>query len=143
MKEIKGKIRMLVLPVPFDSDEFLIIHEGTRVAFFLPMYKRFDLPKGNKGKHTVIGKFSSLTEEQCKELVESIFVEIPPSPSNDMSGDYDIAYVDYENIGEFAGWGGDAGCYRHAKSSLKSLLLSNGYNEFDEDYLLIKISDEE
>lgn len=131
---------MLVLPVPFDSDEFLIIHGGTRVAFFLPRYKRFDLPKGN---YEIVGKFSELTEQQARDLVETISVEIPPSPSNDMSGDYDIAYVDYENPGEYAGWGGDANCYKHAKSSLKSLLNKNDYKNYDEDYLIIKILDEE
>lgn len=174
MKEIKGKVNMLVLPVPLDSDEFFIIHEGTRVAFFLPNYKRFDLPKGNKGKHIIVGKVSNLTEEQARELVETIFVEIPPSPSNDMSGDYDIAYVDYQHRGEFAGWNGDAGAYKKAVDSFKSLLRLNEcyikdpkfkpemnhwgatmedyiqfaedtekYENTPEDYLIIKIIDEE
>lgn len=122
MKEIKGKIKMVLVPLPKDVEDVLLIHGGTRVAYFMPNYKRFNLPKGN---FTIVGKFSELTEEKFAELVDTIFVEHAPSPSNDMSGGYDIQYVDYINPGEFAGWNGDAGCYRKAKDSFISLLKSN------------------
>lgn len=74
----------------------------------------------------VIGNISNLTEEQCRDLVDTIFIEIPPSPSNDMDGDWDIGYVDYLNIGEceYAGWQSDSSVFRHAKESLQSLLIS-------------------
>lgn len=169
MKEILTKIRFLLLPIPMDADEFFIIHNGTRVAFFLPTYKRFDLPKG---KHEIFGRVSQLTKEQARELVETIHIEIPPSPSNDMGGDWDIGYVDYQYRGEYAGWGGDAGCFKDPIESFHSLLKvhkmglkswlqepkmghwgENMLNTFNrskeiydntpEDYLIIKILDEE
>jgi hypothetical protein len=38
----------------------------------------------------IIGNILNLTEDQCCELVNTIFIEIPPSPSNDMGGDWDM-----------------------------------------------------
>jgi hypothetical protein len=122
MKEIQGKVKMIAIPVPIDAGNIVLIHGGTRVAYFEPNYKRFDIPKN---QYNIVGKFSELTEDQFRELVETIFLEIAPSPSNDMSGGFDIQYVDYENRGEYAGWNGDAGCYKKAKDSFISLLKSN------------------
>jgi hypothetical protein len=67
MIEIKGKTKIILIPLPKDADEFKIIHHGTRVAYFQPTYKRFDIPKN---KCTIIGKLSEITEEQCYDLVE-------------------------------------------------------------------------
>lgn len=122
MKEIQGKIKMIVVPLPKGVGDVLLIHGGTRVAYFEPNYKKFNIPKN---EYTIVSKLSKITEEQCRNLVETIFVEQAPSPHNDMSGGYDIQYVDYENRGEYAGWNGDAGCYRKAKDSLVSLLKVN------------------
>lgn len=122
MKQIQGKIKMVLVPLPKGVGDVLLIHGKTRVAYFEPNYKKFDIPKG---QYSIVGKFSELTEDNFKELVETIFVEHAPSPSNDMSGGYDIQFVDYENLGEYAGWNGDAGCYQKAKDSFISLLKSN------------------
>lgn len=122
MKEIKGRVKILLYPVPKDSDDFQIIHGGTRIAYFWPDYKRFDLPKG---VFKIIGKLSELTENQAKDLVDTIHIEIPPTPSNDMQGDWKMGYVDYEDQGEFAGWGGDVNYYRKATDSFISLLKLN------------------
>jgi len=67
MIEIKGKTKIILIPLPKDADEFKIIHHGTRVAYFQPTYKRFDIPKN---KCTIVGKLSEITEEQCYDLVE-------------------------------------------------------------------------
>ncbi len=78
-----------------------------------------------KGDYTVVGLLNNITtEEQTKCLIDTIHIEIAPSPSNDMGGDWDIGYVDYENLGEYAGWGGDAGCFRKAVDSFNSLINS-------------------
>jgi hypothetical protein len=110
------------------------------VAYFIPTYKRIDIPKGD---YTVLGKLNDLKDHVCKELVETIHVEIPPAPSNDMCGSYDYAYVDYEQRGEFAGWGGDAGCYAYPNHSLKSLLSVNECvsDNPDETFLILKINE--
>lgn len=97
---IKGKIPFSIIPIK-DNDE-------------IELNSNFE----------TIGNISNLTEDQCSNLVNTIFIEIPPSPSNDMGGDWDIGYVDYLNVGEYAGWQGDAGAFRHAKESLQSLLIS-------------------
>ena len=140
IKEVTGKVKLLVVTVPRDSFDFNIIHEGTRVAYFMPIYKRIDIPKG---KYTVLGKLSDLKDHVCKELVETIPVEIRPTPSNDMCGGYDYAYVDYEQRGEFAGWGGDAGSYAYPNHSLKSLLSVNECvsDNPDETFLILKINE--
>ncbi len=66
------------------------------------------------------GKTSEIPEEVAKECVAKIHVELAPSPYNDWCGGFDYAYVDYKNIGEYAGWQGDAGCYRKATESIQS-----------------------
>jgi hypothetical protein len=121
MKEVNGKVKMIIVPVPKNADDFRVIHESTRVAYFTPKYKRFDIPKQ---EYEIIGKLSTLTEDQAKQLVGTIHIEIAPSPSNDWGGDFDYGYIDYGNPGEYAGWNGDAGCFRHATDSFKSLLKS-------------------
>lgn len=50
------------------------------------------------------GKTSEITEEVAKKCV----------------GGWDYAHIDYQNIGEYAGYGGDAGCFRTAKNSIQS-----------------------
>jgi hypothetical protein len=84
-----------------------------------------DGDNSKKEKFEILGNFSNLTEKQCEELVETIHIEIMPNPYNDMAGDWDVGFIDYLNVGEFAGWQGDAGAYRKAKESLKSLIISN------------------
>ena len=142
IKEVTGKVKLLVVKVPKDSFDFHIIHDGTRVAYFIPLYKRFDIPKGN---YTILGKLNDLKDHVCKELVETIHVEIAPSPSNDMCGSYDYAYVDYEQRGEFAGWGGDAGCCVNPKDSLITLLDANEcFDENDKNdvtFLILQINE--
>ena len=102
MKEIiNGKVKFIAVPVDIDNE----VISGT-----------------------LLGKLTELTEKQCAGLVHSIHVEEMPSPYNDMGGGYHYAFMDYENTGEYSGWGGDAGCYTKAKDSLKSLLQSNGLN---------------
>lgn len=128
-----------------------------------------DGDNSKKEKFEILGNFSNLTEKQCEELVETIHIELMPSPYNDMGGGWDVGFVDYLNVGEFAGWQGDAGVFRKAKDSLKSLIISNNiwtkdwvyipydesckdkrglhlefpgadkYNELPEDLLIIKI----
>lgn len=67
MKEIDGKVKLLIVPIPKEADDFRIIHGLTRLAYFFPEYKRVDIPKG---KFRIVGKLSKLTEEQCNDLVE-------------------------------------------------------------------------
>ena len=73
-----------------------------------------------------VGAISNLTEEECEPLVEKIFVEETPHASNDMAGGFHYEFIDYERRGDFAGWHGDAGCYRKAKASFISLIKSKG-----------------
>lgn len=93
------------------------------------------LPKGNWKLHCVT---DNITEEQAKVLVDTIPIEIAPSPCNDFSGDCDYGYIDYENKGEYAGWNGDAGYFRKAISSFQSLLRSHGIDPKEKRVLLIK-----
>lgn len=76
-------------------------------------------------------------------MVKTIYVEIPPAPSNDMCGSYDYVYVDYEQRGEYAGWGGDAGYHSFPINSLKSLLDVNECisDNPDETFLILKINE--
>ena len=67
MKEIQGKIKMIVVPLPKGVGDVFVIHGGTRAAYFEPNYKRFDIPKN---EYTIVGKLSELTEDQCINLVE-------------------------------------------------------------------------
>lgn len=71
MKEIQGKVKMLIIPIPKGAGDIMIIHDGTRVAYFEPNYKRFDIPKN---KCTIVGKLSDITEDQCLDLVEGFGV---------------------------------------------------------------------
>ncbi len=85
------------------------------------------LPKIFYVDKQIIGKANDLTEKQYKDIVDSMPIEIMPSPYNDMGGGLDYGYVDYLNIGEhvgYAGWGGDSGVFMEAKDSLEALLQS-------------------
>jgi hypothetical protein len=69
-------------------------------------------------------------EDAVKEGIENVFVEIPPMPSNDFDGDWRYDWKDYLNIGEHAGWNGDAGSFMSPKDSFESLWNSiNGKDE--------------
>lgn len=92
------------------------------------------LPPGN---WQIVCTSKEATEAQAKGIVETIHIEIAPSPGNDFGGDWDTGYVDYENPGEFAGWQGDAGAFRKAVQSLKSLLTSKGC-DINKTYLILK-----
>ena len=67
MKEIEGKVKMILIPLPKGAGNISFIHDGTRIAYFEPNYKRFDIPQN---KCTIISKLSEITEEQCHDLVE-------------------------------------------------------------------------
>lgn len=75
MNELTGKCEMIIVPVPKNADDFHIIHESTRVAYFSPEYKRFDIPKQ---EYEIIGKLSTLTEEQFDKLVDWMFWDETP-----------------------------------------------------------------
>jgi len=67
MKEIEGKVKLLIVPIPKEADDFRIIHGLTRLAYFFPKYNRVDIPKG---KFRIVGKLSKITDEECMDLVE-------------------------------------------------------------------------
>jgi len=79
--------------------------------------------------YEIIGLHPGITEEQAKGLVGTIHVEHSPSPYNDWGGGYHMAYIDYENLGEYAGYNGDASYFELALKSLSSLLASHGIKE--------------
>lgn len=60
-------------------------------------------------------------EDAIEEGVETIHVEQAPSPANDFEGGHFLGMKDYENPGEFAGFGGDAGYCNSAKQSYRTL----------------------
>ena len=59
--------KLIGIVVPEDASEFQIIHEGTRVAYFLPSYKRFDIPFNCKIVGTI--KNDGTFDFDCEEYV--------------------------------------------------------------------------
>ncbi len=75
-----------------------------------------------------VERVQDISEEDARaEGLERIHVEYPPSPSNDFQGDWSVGFKDYKNIGEYAGWGGDAGAFSCPLKSFMSLW--NSINE--------------
>lgn len=69
MKTIKTQSNsILAIEVPENASDFQIIHDKTRVAYFYPNYKRFDLP--NKSEYKILGKLSELEDEELERFVE-------------------------------------------------------------------------
>jgi hypothetical protein len=143
MKTItKGKTPFLAIPVPKEAfyfdwkwsarEEHIIIYWETEDGWVQGIKTDFK----SEFHFEILNKFSELCEMECDEFVETIHIELMPSPANDMGGSWDTGYVDYENIGEYAGWQGDAGAFRKAKESFQSLLNSEG---FDNNTLIVKI----
>lgn len=124
--KIKGLF--IPLPVKFNGvNEFIIKQYGYAGTWFeekdckeLNAWK-INLPKG---EYKFIGTTMNMDDKAIKEIIDDIHVEEGPSPGNDFAGGYHYAYVDYENRGEYAGYQGDAGCYRKPKDSLESLMKS-------------------
>ena len=129
MKEIKGnnKIKFLAIPILKNNSEYKISNYGFAGMWLeeVGTQKITLLSRGKIANYSILGKATELTEENCKKLIDSIHVELAPSPYNDFAGGFDYAFIDYQNTGEFAGFQGDAGCYRKPKDSFKSLLEAN------------------
>lgn len=132
MKEIKTENgNWLAIPIPSDASNFIINNIGCLRCTVMhgTLEENGPLPSTIDkylGDYEIVGKVSSLTNEQAKDIVETIHIEIPPHPSNDFCGDWDIGYVDYTQRGEFAGFNGDANAFRKPTESLMSLLEANG-----------------
>jgi len=131
MKEIKtSNGTWLVIPISSEATNFIINNIGCLRCTIMhgtleengPLLNTIDKYLGD---YEIVSKLSEITKEQAEKIVETIHVEIPPHPSNDYCGDWDIAYVDYLMRGEFAGFNGDAGCFRNPIDSLHTLLEVN------------------
>lgn len=112
MTQIEGKIKMILIPLPKGVGDVFVIHGGTRVAYFEPNYKRFNIPKK---EYTIVAKFSEITEEQCQNLVEGF------GPLNGWRN-Y-LAESQYQEI-----------LQNTAKESLETLIMSN--NCYLKDWML-------
>lgn len=138
--KIKNKIYLCV-KVSNDFNTFIIKQYPTAGTYLQELDSKSlnnwkaKIPNGN---YTIIGKLSDLLKDEtkCKDLVELIPVEEMPSPSNDMCGGCHYDYKDYMNIGEYAGYNGDAGSFRYAVDSFKSLLESNNI-DMTTEYLML------
>lgn len=135
MTEIKTNGHtIIVVPVPEDSYRFSLVKN----KHLEKRYGRLEYTeRGNGIEHTLaiagIENYEILGEITPSEIsfdvspyVEKIHVEEAPSPFNDMAGGWHYAFVDYENIGEFAGYNGDAGCFNDPHQSFRSLLAAKG-----------------
>ena len=56
----------MLVEVPEGSSGFMIIHNGTRLAWAQPYYKRIDIPQGG----SIIGLASAIPEEICRSIVD-------------------------------------------------------------------------
>ena len=113
----------------------LMLEEKWKPSIFMPKEAcRIFLKVAN----VRVERLHDISEEDAKaEGVERIHVEIAPSPHNDMAGGFDYAFVDYMHRGEYAGWGGDAGCCRTAKESFFTLWESiNGKESLESNPLV-------
>lgn len=70
-----------------------------------------------------VGRTTKISEDIAKLIVETVQVEIVPSPSNDMQGDYDYCYKDYKDTSEceWVGFGSNANGFKNGKDSFQSL----------------------
>lgn len=93
-----------------------------------------NLPPGN---WQILCTLKECAEIDAEKIVETIHVEYPPGPGNDFQGDWSINYADYENPGEFAGWGGDAGSFNKAIDSLRSLIRVKGLDT-EKNYIILE-----
>jgi len=129
MKHINtGKAELLLVKFP-DGAKNLFMHKD-KLFWAIDKHPWGEFEKLPSETWKILGSPFELTEEQWKDIVAPIPVEIPPGPGNDFCGDCFYGYLDYELPGEYAGWGGDAGyCGTATESGLSLLLANNIYRE--------------
>ena len=121
--------------MPLDASDFYI-SELSYLCYKNPTPEIVDrLPLS--GEYEILGLF--FTKEKRLDFeadlgwVETIHVEEAPSPWNDMAGGWHIAFKDYLNPGEYAGYQGDAGSCRNINDSFITLILSELKKEYPLD----------
>lgn len=70
--KVKDK-EIICIEVPDNASEIALIHENTRVAYFNPMYKRFDLPNKNC---KIVGLLKDLTDTDVDKYAEFSEIKI-------------------------------------------------------------------
>lgn len=118
-----SKATIVAVPIQPGTSDYKIIHKGTRIAYFEPTYRRFDLPPG---KYQLLGKPEEITEEVAGEIVERV-----TGWENIIYYNYAASGRDYRDIVESA--------FKTALQSFRSLLTSN--KVVGNDYVLIKLID--